>query len=208
MIPIFIILSLLIIALFYIKRRNEKFRIVITQSPRGIDAMAGRREGAEGRRTITPDIFPDHIIGEDDLTANFFDKEDDLNKDYFRKENLTMMPSGFADQAPDKVLGRYMAGEAFAEDFTNTRACMGAAKLDKQSGFSLPTRWEDTVCETHCPDYSMVGTRADNAGNLSIQSRDALYDHVGWNIKEIGTDTNEKEYISAQNYTFTDRDSG
>ena len=181
MYTILLVLVLLMISLYAV-RQNEKFKIIITQVPRGVEAM---KESIHGRRTLVPDIFPDH-----------------------RETLTTLMPSGFADQAPDKVLGRYMAGEAFAEDFTNTRACMGAVKLDMKSGFALPTRWEDTVCETHCPDYSMVGTRADSAGNLSINSRDALYNHVGWNIKEIGTDNNEKEYISMQNYVSTDRDSG
>jgi hypothetical protein len=182
-----IILLIILLSLMFFSKNYESFRIIISQAPRGIEALLGSiKERAYGRRTLTKDIFPDH------------------------KENFpdgTLMPTGFADQAPDKVLNNYMRGEAFAEDFTNTRACYGGAKLNISSGFSLPTRWDDTVCETHCPDYNMVGTRADTAGNLSMYSRDMLYNHVDWNVKEVGVDTNEKEYISMKSYVFTDRDS-
>jgi hypothetical protein len=220
MLLISIIIILLLILLYTIKyplspslydwlNISENFKILITQAPRGIDAM-------HGRRTLVADIFPDKVrpidnVIDDGIATGAILEHTGIEHTIAPYENfqehMTMMPSGFLDQAPDKVLGQYMAGEAFHEDFTNTRQCMGAAVMDKQKGFALPTRWEESVCESHCPDYNMVGTRADNAGNLSVCARDALYDHVSWNVKEEDNYTAEKEYISMQNYVFMDRDS-
>lgn len=207
---IIILLLILLYTLKYPERLSEHFKILITQSPRGIDAM-------HGRRTLVADIFPDKVRPidnaiDDGIATGAILEHTGIEYtiapyENFQEHMTTMMPSGFLDQAPDKVLGQYMAGEAFHEDFTNTRQCMGAAVMDKQKGFALPTRWEQSVCETHCPDYNMIGTRADNAGNLSVCARDALYDHVSWNVKEEDNYTAEKEYISMQNYVFTDRDS-
>lgn len=217
MLLISIIIILLLILLYTIKyplspslydwlNISEHFKILITQAPRGIDAM-------HGRRTLVADIFPDKVRPidnaiDDGIATGAILEHTGIEHTIAPYEHMTtMMPSGFLDQAPDKVLGQYMAGEAFHEDFTNTRQCMGASVMDKQKGFALPTRWEESVCETHCPDYNMIGTRADNAGNLSVCARDALYDHVSWNVKEEDNYTAEKEYISMQNYVFTDRDS-
>lgn len=214
MLLISIIIILLLILLYTLKyplspsdwlNFPEHFKILITQAPRGIDAM-------HGRRTLVADIFPDKVRPLDNTIDNGIAtgailEHTGVEHTMSLQENMTMMPSGFLDQAPDKVLGQYMAGEAFHEDFTNTRQCMGAAVMDKQKGFALPTRWEESVCESHCPDYNMIGTRADNAGNLSVCARDALYDHVSWNVKEEDNYTAEKEYNSMQNYVFMDRDS-
>ncbi len=129
-------------------------------------------ETMHGRRTLLPDIFPDH--------------DPDLQQDL--------------------SLDQFMQDELLAEDFINTRECTGAVKTGGKKGSYLPERWDNTVCETHCPDYSMIGTRADSAGNLTIKARDTLYSHVGWTeMIQSPIDQNDVEYVGAQNYAYKER---
>ena len=122
----------------------------------------------------------------------------------------TLLPDTFPDHDPyleqDLSLDEFMYKEIQAEDFINTRECTGAVKTSGSKGSYLPERWDSTICESHCPDYNMIGTRADSAGNLTIQARDTLYEHVGWSeMIQSPIDQDEAEYVGAQNYVYKER---
>jgi hypothetical protein len=166
------------VALIYHMHKSN-FIIYLANNP---DARRGL-EAAEGRRTITPDIFPDH---------NFLIPQTDPNKPCMDWN------------AEGRQLAKFMSNEAFSEDFVSTRECSGAAQSQVNTNrlFVLPERWDAVVCESHCPDHNMVGTRADTAGNLSADARAVLYDFVPWNVKPDQPDTTLREYVGMQGYSI------
>ena len=173
--------------------------------------------GAHGPRTLMPDNFPDHDLArcglsqcQDDLSiyasANGWGSADDILQEQRDERNAAL----------EQVSRR----ELMAEDFVNTRQCMGASRLPLQKGSSyLPQQWANTVCESDCPAYNIIGARADSARNLSTAALNSLYTQTGWvaeqpascdtvgwdtspNTAIDGVDQGGREYRGSQGYIF------
>jgi hypothetical protein len=158
-------------------------------------------EAAMGRRTITADTFPDkQPYAAMDFLQTYGGEASIIGADHGLGTSFTE-----EDTNPNELMTKYMDREAFNEKFINTRECRGAARLNKKKGFSLPSEWSTAICETHCPEYNKIGTRADTAGNLSACARDALYDHMGWNAQANMIDCSSREYYGMQGYTYKER---
>lgn len=131
-------------------------------------------EAVQGRR-MSPDIFPDHHLTPfaGAIGAGKIDAIDDCEA--------------------------WMQKEAFDEEFLNTRSC-AVSVASSHTPYSAPTDYEGALCETSCPERSVVG--ATISGNLAPVCRDALYDNIGWNVTDSRIDESNREYMGIQGYNY------
>lgn len=233
-----LIIIAIIIIYYSISSQKSNFRIYLNnpQARRGLEA-------ANGRRTISPDIFPDHsenkmciantgcydwktegrqlALFKNDQYQNYTVGDQFMSDPYGTKETFMMREKFNNSTYGDNELYSEISDDpAFntvqstsmddiadynaSEAFVNARECTSAVKSEVKTDrlFVLPERWDNVVCETHCPSHDMIGTRADLGGNLSVDARHTLYDFVPWNVKPDVPDASVREYIGMQGYSY------
>lgn len=173
--------------------------------------------GAHGPRTLMADSFPDHDLANCSLSQCV----DDMSQ-YASANGWGGVDDIISEKRDEKndALEQVMQKELKAEDFVNTRQAIGASQMRLQKGTSyLPQQWTNDVCETDCPAFSVIGTRADSGRNLSTAALNSLYTQVGWvadqpascdsigwdtspNTAASGINTGDREYRGAQDYVF------
>lgn len=241
-----ILVVVVIITIYWVYHSYTKSDFIIylnnPQARRGLEA-------AEGRRTITPDIFPDHdfsnklcvantgcydwktegrqlalfkndqyqnyTVGDQFMSDPYGTKETFMMREKFSPENFNNSTYGdnelYSEMSDDPAFNTVqstsmddIAEYNMNEAFVNARECVSAVKSEVNTNrlFVLPERWDNVVCETHCPSHDMVGTRADLGGNLSVDARHTLYDFVPWNVKPDVPDNTVREYVGMQGYSY------